>query len=233
MLGRVVVVVCGCVWLWFVVVLTLCEVVWGGSASWCVVFRAGTWWVPRVTSFFVLLCCGVCLCVLVLDCLFCGVRFCVLRWGLFGVGFCLVVSRGVSACLVAFRCGTLACGVLCCVSLLLLFLVGLVGLSFCGVVLWQLLWSFPLLSVVVGLIIGVLCRYVRCASLFCRVAPCYMLLCSILRSYGSCIVSWRVLCHGVLCCGVVLRCVGLYVGMRQQALSHGVVCCYLAVCCLV
>ena len=47
------------------------------------------------------------------------------------------------------------------------------------------------LSVVVWLIIGVFCWYVSCASLLCRLAPCYVLLCTIVRSYGSCIVSWR------------------------------------------
>ena len=172
-LGRVVVVVCGCVWLCCVVMFTLCVVVvWGCSAPWCVVFCASTWWVPRVTSVFVLLCCAVCLSVLALGCMFRGVRFCALRWGWFAVGFCLVVLCGVVACLVALRCGTLPCGVLRCVVLLLLFQMGLVGLSFCGVVLWQFLWSFSLLSVVLWLIIGVLCWYDSCVSLLCRVAPC-------------------------------------------------------------
>ena len=169
----------------------------------------------------------------VLRCVVRGVRFCVLCRGLFGVGFSRVVFCGVVAHLEGFRCGTLPGGVLCCDVLLLLFPAGLVGLSFCGVVLWQLVWSFSLLSVVVWLTIGVLCWYVRCASLLRPVAPCFMSLCSIVGSCGSCIVSWLVFCRGVLCCRVVFRCVELYVSGRRPALSHGVVRCYLAICCIV
>ena len=156
MLGRVVLVVCGCVRLRFVVVFRLCGVVWVRSASWCVVFRVGTWWVPRVTSIVVLLCCVLFHCVLVLRCAFRGarlwrgVRSCVLRRGWFDVGLCPVVlcgamSCGVVACLVAFRCGVLPCGLLRCVVLLLLILVGFDVFLFCGVVLGHVLWSFLLL----------------------------------------------------------------------------------------
>ena len=258
------------------VVFTLCVVVWGCSASWCVVLRAGTCWVPRAAPIFALLCCAVCCCVRVLGCVLHGVRFCVLRRGWFGVGFRRVVLCGVVARLVAFRCGlslrglsccvvrgvrccvlrwgwfgvrfrrvvfcgvvarllafrcvTLHCGVLCCDVLLLLFPVGLVELSFCGVVLWQWLWSLSLFSVVVWLIIGVLYWYVRCVSLLRRVVSCFVSLCSIVRSYGSCIVLWRVLCRVVLCCRVVFPCVGLYIGVWRQALSYGGVRCYLSVC---
>ena len=151
-----VVVVCGCVRLRFVVVFTLCGVVWRGSASWCVVFRDGTWWVPRVTSIVVLPCCAMFPCVLVLCRAFrgaalCrGVQLCVLRWGWFGVGLCLVVlcgavSCGVVACLVAFSCGALPCGLLRCVVLLLSIVVGFDGFSFCSVVLWHFLSPFSLL----------------------------------------------------------------------------------------
>ena len=220
-LGHVVVVACGCVWLWFVVVFTLCVVVWGCSASWCVVFRAGTWWVPRVTSLLVRLCCAVCLCVLVLGCVLRGVRFCVLRWGWFGVGFRLVVLCGVVARLVAFRCGTLPCGLLRCVVLLLLFPVGLVGLWFYAVVLWQFLWSFSLLSVVVWLIIGVLCWYVSGAVL--HVVVFYREVVWFLYFVVACVVSWRVML--LSCCasvrwvvrwcaasGIVTRCCVLLLG---------------------
>ena len=85
-----------------------------------------------------------------------GVRCCVLRCGRFGVGFRRLVFCGVVARPVAFCCVTLPCGALCCGVLLLLSPVGLVGLSFCGVVLWQWVWSLSVLSVVVWLSIGVL-----------------------------------------------------------------------------
>ena len=199
----------GLVWCW----VSSCRVMWRGGAS-C-----------GVPLWLIALWC-------VMECCSC-VRFCVLRWGWFGVRFRRVVFSGVVARLVAFRCGTLPCGVLRCDVLLLLFPVKLVRLSFCGVALWQFVWSFSLLSFVVWLIIGVLCWYVSCASLLSRVAPCFMSLCSIMRSYGSCIVSWRLLCCGVLCCRGVFRCVGVYVGVRRGVLSHGVVCRFLAVCCFV
>ena len=120
-LGCAVVVVCGCVRLQFVVVFTLCGVVWGRSASWYVVFGVGTWWVPQVKSIVVLLCCAVFPCVPVLCCVLrgaarCrGVRFCVLCRGWFGVNFCLVVLCGVVACLVRFV--VVRCLVVCCVVL--------------------------------------------------------------------------------------------------------------------
>ena len=159
-----------------------------------------------------------------------GVRRCVLRCGRFGVGFCRVVFCGVVARPVAFRCVTLPCGVLCCDVLLLLVPVGLVGLSFCGVVLRQWVWSPSVFSVVVWFLIDVLCWYVRRVSLLRRVVSCFVSLCSVVWSYGSCIVSWRVLCRGVLCCCVVFWCVGLDVGVWRWALSYGVVRCYSSVC---
>ena len=177
-LGCVVVVVCGCARLRFVEVFTFCGVVWGCSASWCVVFRAGTWWVQRVTSIVVLPCCAVFACVLVLCCVFCcaalcrGVRFCVLRWGWFGVGFCLVVLCRVVACLVAFRCGALPCGLLRCVVLLLLTMVGFDGFSFCGVVLWQFLWLCSLLCVLLlACFVGMLVAR-HCCIVWRRVMCC-------------------------------------------------------------
>ena len=156
-LGCVLVVVCGCVGLRFVVVFTLCSLVWRRSVSWCAVFCVCTWWVPRVTSIVLLLCCAVFPCVLVLCCAFrgaasCpGVRYCVLGWGWIGVGLCLVVlcgavSCGVVACLVAVRCGALPCGLLRCVVLLSLILVYFEGFSFYGVVLWHVLWPLSLLG---------------------------------------------------------------------------------------
>ena len=59
---------------------------------------------------------------------------------------------------------------------------------------------------------------------------CTYLPSSIVWSYSSCIVSWRVLCCGLLCCRVVFWCVGLDVGVWRRALSYGVVRCYLWVC---
>ena len=275
-LGHVVVVVYGCVWLQLVVVFTLCVVVCGCSALWRVVFCVGTRWVPWVAPIFALLCCAVCRCVRVLGCVFRGVRFCVSRRGGFGVGFCRVVLcgvvarlmvfrcglllcgvsrcvvRGVRSCVlrwgrfvagfcrvlfcgvvarpVAFRCITLPCGMLCCAVLLLLVPVGLVGLSVCGVVLRQGLCSLSVLSVVVWLLIDVLCWYVRCVSLLRPAVSCFVSLCSTVWSYGSCIVSWRVLCRGVLCCRVAFWCVGFDVDVWRRALSYGVVRCYLSVC---
>ena len=110
--------------------------------------------------------------------------------------FCAVVARPV-----AFRCVTLPCGVLCCDVLLLLVPMGLVGLSFCGVVLWQWVWSLSVLSVVVWVLFDVLCSYVHCVSLLRCVVSCFVSLCSIVWLYGSCIVSW--VCCVLACCVVV------------------------------
>ena len=153
----------------------------------------------------------------------------------------LCVALGLVWCWALSRCVMLRGGASCDVPLWHVAVVffccccfrwGLLGSRSAAFFWWQFLWSFSLLCVVVWLIIGVLCWYVSCASLLCLVAPCYVWLSSIVRSYGSCFVSWRVLCCGVLCCCVVLRCVGLYIGVRRRALSHSVVCCYLAVCSL-
>ena len=111
-LGHVVVVAYGCVRLLLVVVLTLCVVVCGCGALWRVVFCVGSRWVPRVAPTFALLCCAMCRCVHVLGCVSRGVRFCVSRWGCFGVGFRLV-ALCVLAC-VAFWCAVLSRYVLVC-----------------------------------------------------------------------------------------------------------------------
>ena len=250
-LGCAVAVVCGCVSLRFVVVFTLCGVVWGCSASWCVVFRVGTWWFPRVTSSVLLLCCAVFPCVLVLCRAFrgaalCrGVRLCVLRWGWFGVGLCHVVlcgavSCGVVVCLVAFRCGALPCDLLRTVVLLLLILVGFDGFWFCGVVCWHVLWP---LSLLYGFLMACFCWYVTCASFLRRVALCYVLLCSIVMSYGSFIVSWAyVCCVAVSCrgalgcmfvCGVWYRHAVLHVVAWQFVATCSMMCCIMAYRCLV
>ena len=143
--------------------------------------------------------------------MFRGIRYCVLRLSRFGVAFCRVVLCGVRARPVAFRCGTLPCGVLHCVVLLVLFLVGLVGLSFGGVVVSLFLWSFALLSVVVWHIVGVLCWYVSCAPLLCCVAPCYMFWCCASMRW---LVQW---CAS----GIVTRCCVLLLG----SLLFCVACC--------
>ena len=82
----------------YVVVFTLCGVVWCCSVLWSVVFRVGTWWAPWNTSVVVLLCCAFFPWVFLLCCVFrgaalChGVWYCVLsRWGWIGVGLRLVV----------------------------------------------------------------------------------------------------------------------------------------------
>ena len=50
------------------------------------------------------------------------------------------------------------------------------------------------------------CWYVSCPPLLRRVAPCYVLLCSIVMSYGSCIVSWRYACCVVVSCRGAVGC---------------------------
>ena len=223
------------------VVFTLCGVVWGRSASLCVVFRVGTWWVPPVTSIVLLLCCAVFPCVSVLCRAFrgaalCrGVRSCVLRWGWFGVRLCLVVFCGavsccVMACLVAFYCGALPCGLLRCVVLLLLILVGFDGFSFCGVVLWHVLWLFSLLcGLLMASFVGTLlarhfCVVWRQVMCYCVLSCCRMVpvLC---RGVTRVVLPCRVMVRWVVCwCvafGIVTRCCVLLLG----GLLHCVACC--------
>ena len=156
-----------------------------------------------------LLCCTVSLCVVVLCCVSRGVWFCVLRWGWLGVGRCLVVLCGVVVCLVAFHCVVLPCCLLRCVVSLLLILVCFDGFLSCSVVLWLFLWPFPLLcGSSLACLVGTLVVW-HCCVVWRRVMCCCVVLCSIVRSYGSCIVSWRyawcvvVSCLGVLGCTLV------------------------------
>ena len=225
------------------VVFTLCSVVWGRSALWSVVFRVGTCWVPRVTSIVVLLCCAMFPGVLVLCRAFCGaalcrgVRFCVLRWGWFGVGLCLgvlcgAVSCGVVACLVAFRCGALLCGLLRCVVLLLLILVSCEWFLFCGVVvvLWHGLWPFLLLcgflmACSVGTLVARHCCVVwRRVTCCCVLSPCRMVL-VLCRGVMRVVLSCRVVVRWVVCLcvafGIVTRCCVLLLG----GVLHCVACC--------
>ena len=66
---------------------------------------------------------------------------------------------------------------------------------------------------------GVCCWYVSCASLLRCVAPCYVLLCSIVTSYGSCLVSWRYACCVVVSCRGALGCtLGCGVGYYHAVL---------------
>ena len=60
---------------------------------WCVAFRVGTWWAPRVSS------------TVVFGLGWCWVTLCCVVW-------CRAVSCGVVVCLVAVRCGVLSCGLL-------------------------------------------------------------------------------------------------------------------------
>ena len=76
------------------------------------------------------------------------------------------------------------------------------------------------LVIVVWLNIGVSCWYVSRASLLRGVAPCYVLLCSIVTSYGSCIVSWRYACCVVVSCLGALGCT-LVCGVAH---CHAVLC---------
>ena len=217
-------------------------------AAWCGVpvrrgvpfFCVGTWWVPRVTSIVVLLWCPVFPCVRLLcrafrAAAFCrGVRYSVLRWGWIGVGLCLVVlcgavSCGVVACSVAVRCGALPCGLLRCVVLLLLILVGSDGFSFCGVVLWHVLWLLAYLS---GLLMA--CHFVGTlvARHCCAVWRC-VTLCVVVFYRDVVWLLYCVVALHVLCCRVASGCVGLYVGVWRRVLSRGVACCCLAFGCIV
>ena len=129
-------------------------------------------------------------------------------------GFVCCVGVGsvlgfVSLCYVVWwrvLCGSavVRCLVVCCVVV------------FCCCELWSVLMGFRSAALFCGSFCGSVrfcvayywpfCWYVSCASLLRRVAPCYVLLCSIVTSYGSCFVSWRYACCVVVTCLGALGC---------------------------
>ena len=211
-------------------------------AAWCgVAVRRGVpCFVLVLGGLHLLLCCAVFPCVLLLCCAFCGaalcrgVRYCVLRWVWIDVGLCLVVlcravSCGVVGCLVAVRCGALPCGLLHCVVLFSLISVGFDGFSFCGGVLWHVLWLFSLLRglLMVCCLVGTLVAR-HCCVVWHRVTLCVAVFYRDVVLFLYCV---EVLL--LLCCRVASCCVGLYVGVWRWVLSRSVACCCLAVGCSV
>ena len=154
----------------------------------------------------VLCCVSLCACVVLRVSWCCFVSRCPVLCGALGSIWCWVLSGYV------MWCGGESCGVsLWCVALWFVasccfVVVDYGGFRWVFVLRRCVVAVFVVPFVVVWRIIGVFCWYVSCASLLRCVAPYYVLLCSMVTSYGSCFVSWRYAWCVVVRCLGALRC---------------------------